>query len=250
VPGREQAMIDFLGIGAQKCGTTWLYHNLDRHPQITFPAGKELHRWGRHRLSRGEVEAWLALFPPAPSSIKQGEITPAYGFLSVEDINDIHAVAPQLRLFYCVRNPMARAWSAALMALQRAELTIDEASDQWFLDHFRSRGSFTRGSFPACIERWQSVFPPDSLHIVVFDDIGAIPREVLRRLALHLEIDEAFYDTVPEKELSEPGFVGPRHPLRPELLPTLCEIYGPTIDRVQVLLGRDLSVWKNWDGTP
>ena len=34
---------DFLGIGAQKSGTTWLHENLVRHPQIWLPPVKEMH---------------------------------------------------------------------------------------------------------------------------------------------------------------------------------------------------------------
>jgi hypothetical protein len=34
---------DFLGIGAQKSGTTWLYNNLVSHPQIWMTPVKELH---------------------------------------------------------------------------------------------------------------------------------------------------------------------------------------------------------------
>ena len=34
---------DFLGIGAQKAGTTWLWENLRRHPEIFVPDKKELH---------------------------------------------------------------------------------------------------------------------------------------------------------------------------------------------------------------
>jgi hypothetical protein len=34
---------DFLIIGAQKAGTTWLYKNLSKHPEIWFPPIKELH---------------------------------------------------------------------------------------------------------------------------------------------------------------------------------------------------------------
>ena len=33
----------FLGIGAQKAGTTWLHHNLQHHPDIYLPPLKELH---------------------------------------------------------------------------------------------------------------------------------------------------------------------------------------------------------------
>lgn len=34
---------DFIGIGAQKAGTTWLGRNLQAHPQIWMPRGKEVH---------------------------------------------------------------------------------------------------------------------------------------------------------------------------------------------------------------
>lgn len=33
----------FLGIGAQKCGTSWLYRNLAAHPEVWLPPEKELH---------------------------------------------------------------------------------------------------------------------------------------------------------------------------------------------------------------
>jgi len=34
---------DFLGIGAQKAGTTWLHANLSRHPEVWLPPLKEVH---------------------------------------------------------------------------------------------------------------------------------------------------------------------------------------------------------------
>lgn len=35
----------FLGIGAPRCGTTWLHFNLNSHPQLWVPPLKELHYW-------------------------------------------------------------------------------------------------------------------------------------------------------------------------------------------------------------
>ena len=40
---RDALLPDFLGIGAQKAGTTWLGHNLQLHPGIWMPKNKELH---------------------------------------------------------------------------------------------------------------------------------------------------------------------------------------------------------------
>ena len=42
---------DFLGIGAQKAGTTWLHDNLKEHPQIWMPPVKELHYLDHAQLS-------------------------------------------------------------------------------------------------------------------------------------------------------------------------------------------------------
>lgn len=38
---------DFLGIGAQKAGTTWLSDNLRQHPEIWMPLEKEIHYFDR-----------------------------------------------------------------------------------------------------------------------------------------------------------------------------------------------------------
>lgn len=41
--------IDFIGIGAQKAGTTWLYSRLCELPQFTMPSVKELHYFDRSK---------------------------------------------------------------------------------------------------------------------------------------------------------------------------------------------------------
>ncbi|MDB6174838.1 MAG: Sulfotransferase family [Chthoniobacteraceae bacterium] len=44
VPSRPQ----FLGIGAQKAGTTWLWAQLQRHPNVWMPPRKEVHYFDRN----------------------------------------------------------------------------------------------------------------------------------------------------------------------------------------------------------
>lgn len=46
---------DFLIIGAQKAGTTWLYRNLLNHPQIWMPKEKELHYFDERMHTRSSV---------------------------------------------------------------------------------------------------------------------------------------------------------------------------------------------------
>ena len=84
---------DFLGIGAQKAGTTWLYHNLRAHPEIWMPPRKEIHYFdqigeersnpvsgvlGRRpvdRQWRGQMSGWLrkhALDEPSVDNLLWG----------------------------------------------------------------------------------------------------------------------------------------------------------------------------------
>ena len=44
-----EVTVDFLGIGAQKSATTWLYRNLRKHGEIWLPPRKELHYFDRSR---------------------------------------------------------------------------------------------------------------------------------------------------------------------------------------------------------
>ena len=239
-------MIDFLGIGAQKAGTTWIYQHLSRHPDIRFPAGKEVHFWDRCRGNG--IEWWTGLFADDHQRQKQGEITPAYATLDEAAIREIAALLPNLRILYSLRNPIARAWSSALMALERAEMTIDDASHLWFVDHFKSAGSRGRGDYLACIKRWRTVFSDEQFLKIIFDDIINDPGAVLVRLCGHLGVDTSWVDEVPFAELAMPVFSGPGYDLPEPLLAFLRVLYKPMINPLSELLGRDLSPWLDWDG--
>lgn len=105
---------DFLGIGAQKAGTTWLHENLCHHPDLYLPEPKELHYfdWGFHRSLRHYSD----IFKRGCNRVK-GEITPGYSIIPVERMRFIRTIMPDVRLIFLMRNPIDRAWSQALMNL-------------------------------------------------------------------------------------------------------------------------------------
>jgi SAM-dependent methyltransferase len=233
-------MLDFLGIGAQKAGTTWLYAQLSAHPQVRFPAGKELHFWNNEE-ERDVAQYKRRFDQPIGGDTRNGEITPAYAILSRERVAEIRSHFPSLRLLYLIRNPIERAWSSALMALSLAEMQIDEASDQWFIDHFRSRGSLRRGDYEACIRTWTSVYPKEQLLIARYEAIQEEPRDLLKSVATHLGIDAGFFSSVSEDTLNRRIFGGSAHPLRPSLRAVLERLYGEKVQSLSAYLGMDLG---------
>jgi hypothetical protein len=238
--------VDFLGIGAQKAATSWLHEQLSAHPRIRFPGGKELHFWDRREAR--PASAWLSVFAGAEPGVRQGEITPAYALLEESVIREIASLAPDLRVFYSLRNPMERAWSSALMALERAELLEAEVSDQWFVDHFRSRGSLDRGDYEATLRRWRGTFAGDRVLMLFHEEIQRDPRDVLCRLAAHLDVEADFYRARSEEELRRRVLVGPAVPIRPSLRAVLHQLYRQRIDSLETYLKRDLSEWRALGG--
>lgn len=233
-------MFSFLGIGAQKAGTTWLYEQISHHPQLAFPLGKEAHFWDRSH-DKSAIADYLSRF--ADVAAIAGEITPSYAALPSSVVQEIHACNPQLRLIYLIRNPIDRAWSSALMALQRAQMTIDEASDAWFSDHFHSAASLKRGDYQACLQTWRTIFPNEQLLILRFEQIITEPEFLLNRCFQHLGVAPVAPEQLRQQGCHEPVFTGPGHRLRSTLKPVLWALYQERIRQLAQYLGMDLSAW-------
>lgn len=231
-------MLKFIGIGAQKAGTTWLYTMLSQHPQICFPKGKELHFWNNQHPT---PDQYLSLF--TSPTLSEGEITPAYGHLPLTTIQTLHGLAPQLKLLYLLRNPIERAWSSAMMALKRAEMTIDEASDAWFIDHFNSKGSQSRGDYEKCLKNWLTCFPREQLLIIYNESIKQEPLTVLELCCQHLDLP--FFDPEAQQQLRAERriFPGPEHRPNTHLQQVLLALYEPKIRSLAHYLDVPLDHW-------
>lgn len=215
-------MLNFIGIGAQKCGTTWLYENLSRHPEIKFPGGKEVHFWDQN-YSNG-IDWYNSLF--SNHGVRNGDITPAYAILPTETIEMVYQNFSQAKIIYLMRDPIERAWSSALMALNRAEMKVSEASDQWFIDHFYSEGSIKRGDYETCINNWLKFYPEDQFLFIDFREIKSNPSSVLKKCAEHIRVDINLIKDLPDKEIKKKIHATSGEKIRPSLLPILEKFYG------------------------
>jgi hypothetical protein len=240
-------MLDFLGIGAQKSGTTWVYENLKRHPEVIFPSGiKEMHFWDLH-FDKG-LPWYLSQFPDVRGKVS-GEITPAYAIMEEAHIRLLSGLNPELRLFYILRDPRARAWSAALMEMERAGKAYKDTSAEWFIDQFYSDASLKRGDYQTCLEHWREVFPGKRLLVLKFSDIRERPHGLMQEIASHIGASPAFFapeagNVTLQKVFSTPPFVP-----KPQLKRVLNKIYAPQIERLNHYLGEawfeeDTEDWK------
>jgi hypothetical protein len=232
-------LLDFLGIGAHKSGTSWLHLHLSHHPDIAFPGGKETHFWDMY-LERGEAW-WHAMFAGGRPGLKQGEITPAYAFLGEHLIRRIRDAYPALRLLYCIRNPIDRAWAHLRFASARRGIPIDTLTDERIIEQFESASSCKRGDHLANLQRWRAAFPDEQICVLFFDDIIEDPQRVLERVACHIGVDpERLGIVVDPREKILPG---PAVELKPALRDYLIAKYRDDVGKIAVAFDRDLHHW-------
>eukprot|EP00986_Skeletonema_menzelii_P018274 scaffold26619_cov126-Skeletonema_menzelii.AAC.2 len=114
--------LTWLGIGAQKAGTTWLHKLLRKCDDISLPhEQKEVHFWDWHH--RKGFEWYIRQFgyhsqKASAVALHYGEITPCYVVLPETTIAEIHKCFPNLKIIFVARDLVDRAWSAMIMELR------------------------------------------------------------------------------------------------------------------------------------
>ncbi len=214
----DGARPDFLCIGAHKGGTTWLYQQLDSHPDFWMPPFKELHYFDqlsnverasspRCRDERDlrflesiknlsakpyiDLEHYARLFE-AKGSLLSGDISPNYSTLSNEVIRQVAGYFPTLKVIFLARDPVERVWSHLSMEVRYRQIepfdvtNIDEVNR-----NLVRRGLLLRSYPSAVVARWKRHVQPDRFRIYFFDDLQGNPTELRRSILRFLDADPA-----------------------------------------------------------
>src|SRR5215216_938264 len=115
-PSWTTAPPDFIGIGAQRSGTTWWFAGaLQSHPLVAIAPGrrKELHFFDRYWAEEVESDfaARYARFFPRPEGTISGEWTPGY-MCDPWTVPLLAEAAPEARYLIMLRDPVERYRSA------------------------------------------------------------------------------------------------------------------------------------------
>jgi len=117
---------DFVGVGAQRSGTSWWFNLISDHPEVktTERSHKEVHFFGAlfaRSLEERDIRAYHAAFPRPPGLIV-GEWTPRYMF-DPWTPPMLARAAPDVQLLVMLRDPVERYRSG----LGRHETSLREA---------------------------------------------------------------------------------------------------------------------------
>jgi Sulfotransferase family len=256
-PVRERGP-DFVGVGVQKSGTTWLADVLAQHPGVLLRT-KEISFFVRHyhrgwdwyeshfadkggrRAGELSVNHW---YSPREHMTRR-EFYPAWNprrrllfwrrYPSARD--ELAAHYPGLRVFAAFRDPTERAWSHYRMWRERRERNGKRVVpfERMFADD--GRWIRTQGRYAHWLAHWRERFP--DFGVFLYDDIRDDPKTLARQVYRFVGADPAF-EPVLGRRVNE-GRAQEQMPdtIRRELR----AFYREEILRFQAQIGRDLSRW-------
>ena len=262
----------FIGIGAQRCGTTWLYECLAAHPEVFVSRPKELYFFTKN-YSHG-LEWYRDHFAAKGDALAWGEITPGY-FYRPEALERISTDVPSAKLFVILRNPVDRALSAFdfFKANQYRGLNFREAAS-------RDDSILGQGMYSVGVERLWQLVPREQCLVLLYDDIVGSPDNLVSHLYAFIGVDANYRPDMLQRRVNQAIFprtqrmlvqLGMRgaidwlkrspmgdaienwHKSRSKRRPMrsgktedrafLRDYYSEEVDRLQMLLNRDLAGW-------
>ncbi len=172
---------NFLYIGPDKAGSSWLHEMLIRHPQVYLTPAKDLYFFDRY-FDRGPD--WYAeQFREATDQPIIGEVCQDYLF-DTEAPGRIAATLDQPQMMVSLRDPVERAWSSWLYARKHGMWPDDFGQALREVPELLGHSRYASG-----LDRFAAYFDRTLFHIAVFDDLAADPQAFLDATTDFLGVD-------------------------------------------------------------
>ncbi len=168
-------------VGAPKCGTSALHGYLAQHPDVWMSEPKEPHFFCTDvdaPFAVRDPDAYAALFKDAVGDIV-GESSATYLYSKVA-AQKIRAACPDAAIIAMLRNPLELIPSLHSQKRVNGTEPYEALAEALAAEPKRKAGELEAiGAFPFYdaaaryteqLKRYLDVFPPEQLHIIVFDD--------------------------------------------------------------------------------
>jgi hypothetical protein len=236
-PGWHVGPPDFVGIGAQKAGTSWWSALLREHPEVRRASDrpKEMHYfdqfWERPWTS-GDATRYASWFP-RPHGAVAGEWTPGY-MVDFWTPELIARAAPDARLLVLLRDPVDRF---------RSGLTHTDSTRRTDLMARDMAGAFQRGLYAQQLRRVFDVFPRDRVLVLQYEACRAGPSAELSRTFRFLGLADVTIDPARLRQEVNPT-TSRKAELSEALVTALREGYATDLEELTTLVpDLDLSRW-------
>jgi len=175
--------LDFVGIGAERSGTTWLTDCLREHPEVYIPEKKEVfffNQFDPHflKVKNPKYEWGINWYKKQFNSSSEsliGEFTPTYLYDSFAP-KRIKKHFPRVKIICVLRNPVDRVFSQYLHDQRMGvikNISFEEALEKY--DNYIIKGLYSKH-----LKNYFDLFPRKNILIILLDDIKKNPGAVTK----------------------------------------------------------------------
>ncbi|SDQ14902.1 sulfotransferase domain-containing protein [Virgibacillus salinus] len=189
-------MIDFLIVGAEKSGTTWLYDNLKQIDNIYLPDTKEVNYFNKYNsfleLNPGyqkNLSWYMQFFKNRKDHQLAGEASPMY-LCDSQAYKEIYKVNPEVKLIVMLRNPIYRAYSHYWYIRRKGY--IDGEFSQYVKN--QDKKIIERGLYASQLKNYYKLFPDNNILVLDFDMISSNPKGLIEEVLEFLNINNGKVD--------------------------------------------------------
>jgi hypothetical protein len=177
----------FIGLGAQRSGTSWIYACLYEHPQLYMPH-KEINFFARdHRYAWG-LDWYERHFDGCSEGQLPGEYSTTY-LDSADAPKRIHDFAPDAKLIMVVRDPAERASSNYRNDIMAGSVGASTPFQTGLADHPEW---VERGLYHKHLTRYLEYFDRSQILVLVYDDAVSDPEAYIKSIFAFLGVDDSF----------------------------------------------------------
>lgn len=190
---------DFLGIGANRCGTTSLWRALDSHPEVRVPSDKEREFFSSDESYERGLEHYMTrTFPDLRDEEVIGAVTPQLMSPHPHQLRTIveriQATCPEVRLIALLRDPIERCVSQ-LRRMKKISHGREESFDEYIDRLVAKRGDIGKISlvrvsdYGRILRRYYEAFDKDQIRVFFTADLDRDPATVYRQVFEHIGVD-------------------------------------------------------------
>ena len=195
---KDNFKIDFVGIGAPKCATTWIYECLKEHPEICMSKPKETNFFKKKVARAEELRSY---FSHCKENKIRGEFSPEY-FIYEDVAKRLREHNPDMKIIMAIRNPIERAYSNYLQGK-----SIQNKGWVDFKQAIKTEPKIIEyGFYFKNLQNFLHYFFKEQILVLVLEDSYSDPLSFIQNLYSFLGADNSFIPAVLKTRVSPTVF--------------------------------------------
>ena len=259
-----EAALDYMHIGASRAASSWLWRNLKPHPEIRNPTGgddvpkdKNVRFWNqdveiaRGRIGKGKPLRWYKeQYRRVPGQINV-DMTDSNSWIPKERIQQISENFPDVKISYCIRNPIDTMWSHLYLRVSKFP-NIDFMKEAATIREV-GRSKYNKKkpinipwrpnvAYQQNYENWSKYF---DVYCFLFDDVIVNPKKIFQSIADMTNIDNTFWDDREDLISLKQNASKGKPKMFKEFGEILLEELDDEITFIEEYFDRDFSHWRD-----